>query len=203
MPLYLAHLVHMTNQSPDSLLLLHDWCFLSASVAWELWHGFSEFSLLHATCLKSCLCSSWIWKASPSSLRGIPFSLAITIYSRTVIFEVVLVVISRQHLGRCAWYGSTRQLRPAGQLLVCWASQLDPGHGSTASAAQRGRSKVTGQSWGFWSVLGAATLRAMQMSGFKNAGQQCERVQYIGLACCGPTMSLEITGKLTAYLCCL
>lgn len=98
---------------------------LSISGLGTLWHGCLVFSLLHAACLKLCLCLSWIWKASPVSPRAIPFSLAITIYNRTVIFEAVLVIISRQHLGRCAWYGSIRQLQPEDQLLArCWLAEL-------------------------------------------------------------------------------
>lgn len=136
----------------------HDWpgspkhfCFYvidASSEHWGLgtfWHGCSVFSLLRAAPLKLCLCLSWIWKASPVSVRATPFSLAITISNKAVIFELVLVVISRQHLGRCAWYGSTSQLQLLGQLLACWAAQLDPGHGSTASAAQGGAARQSSE----------------------------------------------------------
>lgn len=194
-PLRVAHLVHVTNQIHQSTVAFM-WLMLPLSISGLriLWHGCPVFSLLHAACLKLCLCLSWSWKASPASLRAIPFSLAITIYNRAVIFEVVLVILSRQHLGRCVWYGYTR---PAVGLLSCTAGSWPWQH---CCCCPERRSKVAGQSWGFWGVLGAAPLRAVP--GFKDAGQQCERIQYIGLTCYRPSLALEVTGKLTACLCC-
>lgn len=121
------------------LLLLHDWCSLWAVVAWELFDMDTLCSLYCMLPTWNCACVYPGFKRllSPSCLRAVPFSLAMTIYNKTVIFEVMLVIISRQHLGRCVWCGSTGQLQPTGQLLACWAAQLGPGHGSTASAAQR------------------------------------------------------------------
>lgn len=116
-PCKLAHLVHMTDPAHQSAFAFM-WLMLPLGISGlgTLWHGCPVFSLLHATCLKLCWCLSWIWKASPASPRAVPFSLEITTYNKAVIFEVVPVIKSRQHLGRCVWYGSTSQLQLPAEL---------------------------------------------------------------------------------------